>query len=39
MASDPEITITTDDIKEEDIYQLLYHEPLWPDVISDDTNG
>lgn len=36
MANDPEIKITIDDIKEEDVYRLLYHEDLWPDVISDD---
>lgn len=36
--ADPEIKITIEDIREEDVYQLLYREPLWPDVISDDDN-
>lgn len=31
-----EIEITIDDISEEAVYELLYHEPLWPDVIGDD---
>lgn len=38
LGSDPEIQITIDDIKEEDVYRLLYHEDLWPEVITDD-NG
>lgn len=39
MASDPEIKITIDDIPEELAYWWLHGEPLWPDVISDDTDG
>lgn len=35
LGGDPEIQITIDDIKEEDVYRLIYHEDLWPDVISD----
>jgi hypothetical protein len=31
-----EIEITIDDIPEEFIYEWLYGEPLWPDVIGGD---
>lgn len=37
MADDPEVKIIIDDIREEDVYRLLYREDLWPDVISDDS--
>jgi hypothetical protein len=33
--NDAEIEITIDDIPEEFVYQILYGEPLWPDVIGD----